>query len=231
MLEQQAIEGHAVRASLLWSGVVAASNQTGRADYLNAASGIWDNMVARRMYITGGLGSVAAYEGFGADYDLPNNGYLETCASVGAGFFHENMLLARGDGRYADEFERALFNGVLCGTSLKGDTYFYENPLESAANRRRWAWHGCPCCPPMFLKIMGSLPNCIYARDDDAVYVNQFIGSSAKLTIGSTAVTIRQTTNYPWDGNIKIAVDPAVARGSSPSACGCPHGARHRKSA
>ena len=168
MLQQETIEGHAVRATLLCAGLVAAANVNGREDYLTAAQRLWDNMVQRRMYVIGGLGAVAGHEGFGPDYVLPNNGYLETCAAIGAGFFHHNMNLALADARYADELERVLYNGVLPGVSLQGDTYFYENPLEAGPKRTRWAWHGCPCCPPMFLKIMGALPGYIYAQDAGA---------------------------------------------------------------
>ena len=208
VLQQETIEGHAVRATLLCAGLVAAGTVNGREDYLTAAQRLWNNMVERRMYVIGGLGAVAGHEGFGPDYVLPNNGYLETCAAIGAGFFHQNMNLAFADARYADELERVLYNGVLSGVSLKGDTYFYENPLEAGQNRTRWAWHGCPCCPPMFLKIMGALPGYIYAQDQGAVYVNLFVGSQASLTVNGAKVTLRQTTRYPWDGAIRLSVEP-----------------------
>lgn len=155
VLQQETIEGHAVRATLLCTGLTATAVVNGREDYFTAARRLWKNMVERRMYVIGGLGAIAGHEGFGPDYVLPNNGYLETCAAIGAGFFHHNMNLAFADARYADELERVLYNGILSGVSLKGDTYFYENPLEAGKDRKRWAWHGCPCCPPMFLKIMG----------------------------------------------------------------------------
>lgn len=208
VLEQQTIEGHAVRATLLCAGLTAAATVNGREDYFTAARRLWDNMVYRRMYLIGGLGAVAGHEGFGPDYVLPNNGYLETCAAIGAGFFHENMNLALADARYADELERVLFNGVLSGVSLKGDTYFYENPLKAGTNRTRWAWHSCPCCPPMFLKIMGALPGYIYAQHEHEVYVNQFIGSRVALTVHGVKANLQQTTRYPWDGEISIRVEP-----------------------
>ena len=208
VLQQETIEGHAVRATLLCAGLVAAARVNGRDDYLAAARRLWDNMVLRRMYIIGGLGAVAGHEGFGPDYVLPNNGYLETCAAIGAGFFHHNMNLAFAEARYADELERVLFNGVLSGVSLRGDTYFYENPLEAGESRKRWAWHGCPCCPPMFLKIMGSLPGTIYAVDPNGVYVNQFIGSRAAITLHGAKVALRQKTRYPWDGEVRLLVEP-----------------------
>jgi DUF1680 family protein len=208
VLEQRSIEGHAVRATLLWAGVVAIGIENGRGDYLAAARQIWENLVGRRMYVTGGVGAVAAIEGFGRDYELPNNGYLETCAAVGAGFFHQNLAMAFADGRYADELERVLYNGALSGVSLKGDRYFYDNPLVAAAGRARWSWHACPCCPPMFLKMMGALPGYIYATGSDGVYINQFVGSRTTITSKSTKIDLRQTTRYPWDGEIVLQVDP-----------------------
>lgn len=208
VLQQETIEGHAVRATLLCAGLVAAAEVNGREDYLAAARRLWENMVQRRMYVIGGLGAVAGHEGFGPDYVLPNNGYLETCAAIGAGFFHRNMNLALGDARYADELERVLYNAVLPGVSLKGDSYFYENPLEAGPKRTRWAWHSCPCCPPMFLKIMGALPGYIYAQEPGAAYVNLFVGSRGTLTMNGTRVALRQTTQYPWDGEVKLTVEP-----------------------
>ena len=208
VLQQETIEGHAVRATLLCAGLVAAGTVNGREDYLTEARRLWNNMVERRMYVIGGLGAVAGHEGFGPDYVLPNNGYLETCAAIGAGFFHHNMTLAFADAGYADELERVLYNGILGGVSLKGDTYFYENPLEAGKNRKRWAWHGCPCCPPMFLKIMGALPGYIYAQDQDAAYVNLFIGSRATLTMNGIKVILQQTTRYPWYAEVKVSVEP-----------------------
>ena len=208
VLQQETIEGHAVRATLLCTGLVAAARVNGRDDYLAAARRLWDNMVLRRMYVIGGLGAVAGHEGFGPDYDLPNNGYLETCAAIGAAFFHHNMNLAFAEARYADELERVLFNGILSGVSLRGDTYFYENPLEAGRSRKRWAWHGCPCCPPMFLKIMGALPGILYAVDSEGVYVNQFIGSRASIAVHGTEVLLQQKTRYPWEGEVRLLVEP-----------------------
>lgn len=208
VLQQKTIEGHAVRATLLCSGLITAGLADNRPDYLATSETLWDNMVTCRMYVTGGVGAVHDDEKFGDNYFLPNKGYLETCASVGAGFFHHNMNLAFGAGRYADELERVLYNGVLCGVSLKGDSYFYENPLEAEKSRVRWDWNSCPCCPPMFLKIMGALPGYIYAQDAAGIYVNLFIGDRAKLTVKGAPVTLQQTTRYPWDGAVKLAVTP-----------------------
>ena len=209
VLQQESIEGHAVRATLMCTGLAAAARVNQRQDYYAAAQRLWENMVFRKTHITGGTGAFANDEKFGPDYVLPNDAYLETCAAVGAGFFHRNMNLAFGDSRYIDELERVLYNGALSGVSLKGDTYFYENPLEAGKDRQRWVWHTCPCCPPMFLKLMGAMPGYIYAQDDTGVYVNLFAGSRATVSLGQTKIALRQTTRYPWDGDVKIAIDPA----------------------
>ncbi|MBN9617286.1 MAG: glycoside hydrolase family 127 protein [Acidobacteriales bacterium] len=207
VFSQDTIHGHAVRATLLCSGIATAARVNGREEYRQAASRLWENMVLKRMYITGGVGSVHTEERFGPNYTLPNDGYLETCAAVGSGFFHQNMNSAFGDARYADELERALYNGVLSGVSIKGDSYFYQNPLEADTDRSRWAWHECPCCPPMFLKMMGAMPGYIYATDNDSAYINLFVGSRATLKVNGENVVLRQTTQYPWDGAVRIAVE------------------------
>ena len=209
VFEQKDIHGHAVRATLLCTGIAAAARVNDQEQYRTTAVRLWENMVYRRMHITGGVGAFANEEKFGPDYTLPNDAYLETCAAVGAGFFHHNMNMAFGDARYVDELERTLYNGALAGVSLRGDSYFYQNPLESNTSRARWSWHECPCCPPMFLKMMGAMPGYIYATDADSVYVNLFVGSKASLKLNGAPVAIQQTTRYPWDGAVKIEVDPS----------------------
>lgn len=208
VLRMRSIEGHAVRATLLCAGLIAAAHENGREDYYQAALRLWESLVYRRMHVTGGVGSFSRGERFGGDYVLPNDGYLETCAAVGAGFFHQNMAMAFGDARFVDELERALYNGVLSGVSLEGDTYFYENPLESANGRARWSWHRCPCCPPMFLKIMSALPGYVYATDDAGLYVNLFMGSRARFDHGGVKVEVVQRTGYPWEGGVEIELRP-----------------------
>jgi DUF1680 family protein len=208
VLQRQTIEGHAVRGTLLCAGLVAAGAAAGREDYLSAAQRLWNNMTERRMYITGGLGASAKEENFGDDYTLPNNGYLETCAAVGGAFFDQNMNLAFGDAKYGDEVERELFNGALVGVSLKGNTYFYDNPLEVDKQHERWAWHPCPCCPPMFIKLMGALPGYIYAQDSTGIYVDQFVGSRATVTVNGNRVILDQTTGYPWKDRVRLQIEP-----------------------
>lgn len=206
LLEQETIEGHAVRATLLCAGLAAAARADSREDYAQAAQRLWTNMTSHKMHITGGVGAFATDEKFGPDYVLPNDAYLETCAAVGAGFFHENMFLLFQEGKYVDELERVLYNGALSGVSLQGNSYFYENPLE-ATNRKRWDWHGCPCCPPMFLKIMAAMPGYIYAADDSGLYVNLFVGSRAATSVRGKELVLTQTTRYPWDGKVEIAIE------------------------
>ncbi|MBV9123209.1 MAG: glycoside hydrolase family 127 protein [Planctomycetes bacterium] len=208
VFQQKVLAGHAVRATLMAAGLTALAAINDRDDYRQAARRLWSNMMDRRMHLTGGVGASRAGEAFGGDYDLPNNGYLETCAAVGSGFFSHNMNLAFGEARCADELERVLYNGVLAGVSLRGDSYFYENPLEAGPKHRRWTWHPCPCCPPMFLKIMAALPGYIYAQDADGLYVNLFVGSRAEVTLPAGKVVVRQTTRYPWQGQVHLVVEP-----------------------
>ena len=207
-LEETTIEGHAVRAALFASGMIAVGESMKHPEYTTTAARLWDNMVGKRMYLTGGIGSFANDEKFGPDHFLPNDGYLETCAAVASCFFSENLHLAQGDARTIDELERSLYNNALAGVSLAGNTYFYENPLQADTKRTRWAWHGCPCCPPMFLKLMGAMPGYIYSTDaTGGVYVNLFVGSTATLDRDGAALRITQATDYPWNGNAKITIN------------------------
>lgn len=211
VFQQQNIHGHAVRATLLCTGIAAAARVNNREPYRSTAVRLWENMVYRRMHVTGGVGALANEEKFGPDYVLPNDAYLETCAAVGASFFHHNMNMAFGHARYADELERSLYNGALSGVSLRGDTYLYQNPLVCDTSRARWTWHECPCCPPMFLKLMGAMPGYIYATDADSLYINLLVGSRAQTSVSGIPISVRQITRYPWDGKARIEIHPAHA--------------------
>ncbi len=211
VLQQQTIEGHAVRATLMATGVTAIALETKDPQYRNTANNYWNNMIGKRMFITGGEGAIANGERFGADYYLPESAYLETCASIGAGFFSEQMNELEADGKYMDEFERIIYNNMLSGVSLSGDLYFYENPLIGNGNKR-WAWHDCPCCPPMILKMIGALPQYIYGYNEGNVFVNLFIGSVASVKLNGANILLKQTTGYPWKGNIKVEVNPSVTK-------------------
>jgi DUF1680 family protein len=207
VFDQQTIEGHAVRATLLGTGITAVANYSKDGRYLNTADHYWDNMIGKRMFITGGEGAIANDEKFGADYFLPESAYLETCASIGAAFFSQQMNAIHANGKYIDEFERVIYNNLLSSVAADGQHYHYENPLISK-DRRRWNWHSCPCCPPMFLKMIGALPQYIYGHNKNTVFVNLFIGSDAHIDLENTKVGLQQTTSYPWKGGIRLQVNP-----------------------
>ncbi|MGM9704803.1 MAG: glycoside hydrolase family 127 protein [Prevotella sp.] len=202
---QNTIEGHAVRATLYMTGVTTAAIETHNPMYIAAARRLWDNMAGRRMFITGGVGAIAYDEKFGGDYFLPNDAYLETCAAVGVAFYSQRLNQLTCDARYMDEFERSLYNNVLTGISLAGDNYTYQNPLDGD-HHGRWQWHGCPCCPPMFLKLVSAMPGFAYGYDKNSVYVNLFIGSQAR--IDDMKLSISQATAYPSNGQVAITINP-----------------------
>jgi DUF1680 family protein len=207
--EQVQISGHAVRAMYLYTGaadVAAAKNDLG---YLNAMKQVWEDVVYRNMYITGGIGSSGRNEGFSVDYDLPNEqAYCETCASVGMVFWNQRMNLLTGESKYVDVLERSLYNGALDGLSLKGDRFFYGNPLASSGNNARSEWFGTACCPSNIARLVESVGDYVYAKSNEALYVNLFVGSTASVTIQNRKIQLKQVTNYPWDGKIQISVNP-----------------------
>ena len=209
--EQTTIEGHAVRAALFCSAIARLAVINGRDDYREAAVRLWKNMSEKKTYVTGGIGATSAGEAFGKDYFLPNDGYLETCGAVAAGFFVRNLNLLTGEAGYVDALERELYNGAITGVSLSGNSYTYVNPLRSAQGNSRWAWNGCPCCPPMFLKLMGGMPGYIYAQDASGVYINLYVGSKATVQVGGRKVVLSQSTDYPWQGALKITVETSEA--------------------
>jgi DUF1680 family protein len=206
---QKKVQGHAVRAMYLYTGVAdvtAAKNET---RYLPALFSIWDNLVGKNMYITGGIGSSGHNEGFTKDYDLPNeSAYCETCASVGMILWNQRMNLMTGESKYFDVLERSLYNGALAGLSLSGDKFFYGNPLSSEGDYSRSEWFGCACCPSNIARLVASVGNYIYATSPDAIYVNLFISSNTLITAGKNKIALSQKGNYPWDGNTIINVSP-----------------------
>ena len=205
VFQQKTIEGHAVRATLLATGIATAALENHDPRYIETATTLWDNMAGNRMFITGGVGAIAHDEKFGSNFFLPNDAYLETCAAVGVGFFSQRMNQLKGDGKYMDEFERALYNNVLTGISATGNNYTYQNPLTSDTHRR-WAWHDCPCCPPMFLKIVSAVPDLIYLYKDGKLYVNLFVGNEATLDHQNQKIGLKMTTKYPWDGKVTLEI-------------------------
>jgi DUF1680 family protein len=207
--QQTQITGHAVRAMYMYTGAADVAAQTGDIDYMKAMRNVWEDVVYRNMYITGGIGSAGSNEGFSNDYDLPNEqAYCETCASVGMVFWNQRMNSLTGNAEYIDVLERSLYNGALDGLSLSGDRFFYGNPLASRGQHQRREWFGTACCPANIARLVASLGNYIYAKSDDAIYVNLFVGSNTTIPLKSGNVGVKMETNYPVDGKMKVTVDP-----------------------
>ena len=203
ILQQDEIVGHAVRAGYLFSGVADVAALTGDMEYQKALERIWDNMSSKKLFITGGIGSRAQGEGFGPDYELNNHtAYCETCAAIANVYWNYRMFLATGESKYIDVCERALYNNVMSGVSLSGDKFFYDNPLESNGEHERQKWFGCACCPGNITRFVASIPGYIYAQQGKDIFVNLYAQGTAK--IGN--VELEQTTDYPWDGKMRITV-------------------------
>ncbi|WP_353719942.1 beta-L-arabinofuranosidase domain-containing protein [Dyadobacter sp. 676] len=208
--QQKEITGHAVRAMYQYTGAADVASVTRDPGYLNAMTAVWEDVVYRNMYLTGGIGSSGHNEGFTDDYDLPNGAaYSETCASVGMVFWNQRMNSLTGDAKYIDVLERSLYNGALDGLSLGGDRFFYGNPLSSAGNNARSAWFGTACCPSNVARLVASVGDYIYGKSESRIWVNLFIGSNTDFRIGKTTVPLKMETNYPWEGNVRIRVTPA----------------------
>lgn len=208
--DQKKITGHAVRAMYLYTGAADVASATGDAEYMNAMKTVWEDVVYRNMYLTGGIGSSGKNEGFSIDYDLPNeDAYCETCASVGMVFWNQRMNLLTGESKYVDVLERSLYNGALDGLSLTGDHFFYGNPLASTGRHARREWFGTACCPSNIARLVASVGDYIYGSWANGIWVNLFVGSNTKVALAQGEVQISQTTNYPWDGTVKIQLNPA----------------------
>jgi len=206
--EQTEAVGHSVRAMYLYCAMADLAGETGDLSLLDACKRLWDNLCSRRMYVTGGIGTSAANEGFTRDYDLPNEtAYCETCAAIGLVFWAQRMARLEGDARYVDVLERALYNGVISGVSHDGTRFFYANPLASRGDVTRQEWFGCACCPPNLARLLASLGAYVYAAGEDDVAVQLYVQSRAHLTVRGRSVTLRQQTDYPWDGTVTISVD------------------------
>jgi uncharacterized protein len=223
--EQYTAEGHAVRAVYMASAMADVAFETGDSTMLEACRRLWSNMVHKRMYITGGIGSMAFGEAFSLDYDLPSDtAYAETCASIGLIFFAHRMLKLEPKGSYADVLERALYNTVIAGMAKDGKHFFYVNPLEvwpeaCAANHIyehvkpvRQGWFGCACCPPNIARLLASLGEYIYTVKEETVYNHLYIGGKAELQVKGQSVIIEQDSKLPWDGNVRLTVTPQGAR-------------------
>jgi DUF1680 family protein len=216
VVDQTTAVGHAVRANYMYSGMADVAALSGDQRYFSAITQIWENVVDRKLYLTGGVGALAKGEAYGADYELPNDAYNETCAAVALMMWNHRMFLMTGDARYMDVFERTAYNGFLSGVSESGDRFFYPNPLvydgkakNNSGHAGRVPWFGCACCPPNLMRTLAALTGYFYAVRDDAVYVNFFAPSEGTVKVGGVEVGLTQATGYPWTGGVQIQLKPA----------------------
>lgn len=211
VLDQQGAEGHAVRAAYMYSGIADVTALGGDRTYVPALDRIWRDVVTRKLYITGGIGAVGRSEGFSGAYMLPNfSAYCETCASIALALWSQRMFLLEGDGSYIDVLERVMYNAVLSGVSMSGDRFFYPNPLGSFHGAERSPWFACACCPPNVLRFIAGVGGYAYAQRDGDLYVNLYASGRAEIPRRDGPLAITQETRYPWDGEVKIALDPAI---------------------
>ena len=216
--EQAEALGHAVRLTYMCAGLADAAALSGERSYFESVGRLWESVVGRKMYLTAGVGSRHDRERFGADFELPNlTGYAETCASIGMALWNHRMFLLTGESKYLDVMERTIFNGVLAGVSLEGNAFFYANPLESDAKFKfnkgaavRQPWFGVACCPGNVARFLPSIPGYVYAVKGDSLYVNLFIGGAGEVDLGAKKIAVRQETGYPWDGGVRLVLEPAA---------------------
>jgi len=208
--QQYEAVGHAVRAVYFYSGMADIAAETGDRDYQSAVASLWDNMINKKYYVTGGVGSGETSEGFGPNYSLRNEAYCESCSSCGLIFFQYKMNLAYHDARYADLYEETMYNALLGGVDLSGKTFAYTNPLT---NTLRTPWHVCPCCVGNIPRTLLMVPTWSYVKGKNGLYVNMFVGSRIHVgKVAGTKVEMVQKTNYPWNGNVAITVNPEEAK-------------------
>jgi DUF1680 family protein len=208
MTEQKEAVGHAVRAAYMYAGMADVAALTGDTAYIHAIDNIWGNIVGKKLYITGGIGATSNGEAFGDDYELPNmSAYCETCAAIGNVYVNYRLFLLHGQSKYYDVLERTLYNGLISGVSLDGGGFFYPNPLESMGQHQRQPWFGCACCPSNICRFIPSLPGYVYAVKNRSVYVNLFLSNKSTLKVDGKDVSLAQSTQYPWNGDVNITVD------------------------
>ena len=213
VLEQDEAVGHAVRAAYMYAGMADVAALTGDQGYIDAIDAIWDNIVTKKLYITGGIGATSNGEAFGKNYELPNmSAYCETCAAIGNVYVNHRLFLLHGESKYYDVLERTLYNGLISGVSLDGGGFFYPNPLESIGQHQRQPWFGCACCPSNICRFIPSLPGYVYQTKGTDVYVNLFMSNTSNITVNGKKVQLSQETRYPWNGDIAITVDNNKAK-------------------
>jgi len=213
VLEQAEAVGHAVRATYMYSGMLDVAAAGGFPEYARASRKLWENVVGKKMYLTGGIGATGEYEAFGAEYELPNlRAYAETCAAVGNAFWNQRLFLTEGDGRYIDVLERIIYNGLISGVDLTGTKFFYQNPLASEGKYERSSWFEVACCPANVARFLATFPQYIYAHSENEVFINLFVNSTAEFEFQKARLEIIQETKYPWLGVVKIGVNTSRVR-------------------
>ena len=211
VVQQYEAVGHAVRAMYTYSGMADVAVETHDVDYQSAVKSLWDNVVHRKYYLTGGVGSGESSEGFGPNYSLRNNAYCETCSSCGEVFFQWKLHLAYHDAQYADLYEETIYNALVGSLDLDGRNYYYDNPLDARVNR--YPWHSVPCCVGNLPRTVLMLPTWMYSKSSDGLNVNLFAGSRVQVEgVAGTHVEMTQTTDYPFDGRVAITVNPAARK-------------------
>ena len=196
----------------LYAGAADVAALTGDQELIDAVDRLWENVVDKKTYVTGGIGAKGQGEAFGKNYELPNRtAYCETCANLATCYWNHRMFLLHGDAKYIDVLERALYNSVISGVSLDGKEFFYPNRLSSRGDDARSKWFDCSCCPTNLCRFIPSVPGYAYAVGDDGPYVNLFVEGTAELDVGGKQVRIEQKTKYPWDGRVEITVTPEAA--------------------
>jgi DUF1680 family protein len=209
--QQYEAVGHAVRATYNYSAMADVSAETGDIDYQSAVMSLWDNMVNKKYYITGGIGSGETSEGFGPNYSLRNNAYCESCSSCGLIFFQYKMNLAYNDAKYADLYEETIYNALLGAIDIDGKNFYYTNGLSTSQSR--YSWHVCPCCVGNIPRTLLMIPTWTYVKSNDGLYVNMFIGSTIKIEkVAGTDIEMVQKTDYPWSGKVTITLNPKESK-------------------
>jgi uncharacterized protein len=205
--QQYEAVGHAVRAVYNYSAMADVAAETGDTDYQSAVMSLWDNLVNKKYYVTGGIGSGETSEGFGPDYSLRNDAYCESCSSCGLIFFQYKMNLAWHDAKYADLYEETMYNALLGSLDMEGKNFYYDNPL--ASSQSRYAWHVCPCCVGNIPRTLLMIPTWTYVKSNNGLYVNMFIGSTINVgKVAGTTIELVQKTDYPWSGKVSIIINP-----------------------
>ena len=207
VVEQDEAVGHAVRAAYMYAGMADVAALTGDTAYIHAIDRIWDNIVSKKLYLTGGIGATNHGEAFGKNYELPNlTAYCETCAAIGHVYVNYRLFLLHGESKYYDVLERSLYNGLISGMAIDGGSFFYPNPLASNGKYGRKPWFGCACCPSNLCRFIPSLPGYVYAVKDRSLYVNLFTSSKSNIQVAGKNVELEQTSGYPWNGDTELTV-------------------------